>query len=101
MERYKTFLLALIDRYDGDGNNDFWRVERIELYPGSIAKIFNRHGILVWESDNYANNFNGNSNVQTFMNNATQTLPTGTYFYYLRIGGGLDEVINGYIYLNR
>ena len=86
---------------DGDGNNDFWVVERIALYPGSVAKIFNRHGVLVWESDNYANDFNGNSNVQTFLNNATQTLPTGTYFYYLRLGGGLDEVINGYIYLNR
>ena len=22
MENYKTFLLALVDRYDGDGNND-------------------------------------------------------------------------------
>ena len=32
MERYKTFLLALIDRYDGDGNNDMPELTKPIIY---------------------------------------------------------------------
>ncbi|MCW5521215.1 DUF11 domain-containing protein, partial [Aureitalea sp. L0-47] len=38
---------------DGDGLNDFFRVVGIELYPNNNMKIFNRWGVLVWETDGY------------------------------------------------
>jgi gliding motility-associated-like protein len=85
---------------DGDGLNDFWEIPRITQYPGTAVQIFNRQGILVYRNDNYANEFNGNANVQTVMTNGTRELPTGTYYYLIQLGG-TEQTMNGYIYINR
>ena len=63
-------------------------------------RIYNREGILVYFNDNYANEFNGNANVQTVMTNDTRELPTGTYYYYIQFGG-TDLNMNGYLFINR
>ena len=85
---------------NGDGRNDFWEIPELLQYPNTSVRIYNRHGILVYFNDNYANEFNGNANVQTYLTNDTRELPTGTYYYYIQFGG-TDLTMNGYLYINR
>ncbi|MGB1043429.1 MAG: gliding motility-associated C-terminal domain-containing protein, partial [Tenacibaculum sp.] len=44
---------------NGDGINDTWTIESIELYPGSVVKVYNRSGRLVYREYGYKNNWNG------------------------------------------
>ncbi len=86
---------------DGDGNNDFWVIPGIAQYPGSHVVIFNRLGIQVYENQDYQNDFDGRANAATYLNNAQEILPTGTYYYYVRMGGTSTTEYNGYLYINR
>lgn len=74
-----------------DGVNDLFEVPC--LVNGRVAKllVFNRWGDLVYQSDNYQNQWNG-----THQGNV---LPDGTYFYILKIGE--EEPIQGSIELRR
>ena len=85
---------------NGDGKNDFWEIPELSQHPNTFVQIFNRHGILVYSNDNYANDFSGNSNVPTVLTNDTRELPTGTYYYLIKLGSS-EQTMNGYIYINR
>ena len=102
---------------DGDGLNDFFRIFGIQDYPENNVKIFNRWGVLVWETDGYGG-ASGEDNVFRGMSDGRSTikqgdlLPTGTYFYVLTFltednPGELLEPAqdirsyNGYLYINR
>jgi len=56
---------------NGDGLNEFFEVEGLELFPNSALKIFDRWGGLVYESADYKNNW-GDPNA-----------PEGTYYFIL------------------
>lgn len=78
---------------DGDGLNDYWHVDFIDIYPENSVKIYNRWGNLVWGADGYDNNtvkWDGTSN-----NGITtgEVLPAGTYYYVISaiVEGELDE----------
>lgn len=62
---------------NGDGFNDTWNLIGIENYPDTKVMVFNTSGNLVFESDNYNNDWNGNYN-------GTQ-LPDGTYYYIVEL----------------
>ncbi len=90
---------------NGDGSNDYFRVLGIENYPDNQLKIYNRWGVLVYESENYGqgnNLFYGISEGRaTFQKD--KELPSGTYFYILTFSGpnpGKDSY-SGYLYINR
>ena len=90
---------------DEDGENDFFRINGIEEYPNNNLKIFNRWGVLVYETNAYGINgkvFKGESQGRATINK-DQKLPTGTYFYILtRRVADQDSMINkGYLYLKR
>ncbi|QIE59037.1 tandem-95 repeat protein [Rasiella rasia] len=94
---------------DGDGLNDFFRVQGIEFFPDNNMKIFNRWGVLVYETDGYGgatgeeNVFRGYSEGRVTVNDS-KTLPTGTYFYVLvRQDPNSGEMLknSGYLYINR
>ncbi|MFN5912403.1 MAG: gliding motility-associated C-terminal domain-containing protein, partial [Bacteroidota bacterium] len=46
---------------DGDGINDFFVIEGIELFENNNISIFNRWGNIVYETSDYQNDWNGNS----------------------------------------
>jgi gliding motility-associated-like protein len=48
-------------------------------------KVFNRWGNLVYEQDNYKNNWDGTSNKGI---NGNGVLPDGTYFYIIDLNNG-------------
>ncbi len=84
---------------DGDGINDNFVIEGIELIPDNEITIFNRWGNVVFQTSNYQNNWDGTSS--NAMNIGGGDLPTGTYYYILDPNKEGYEVYKGYIYLQR
>ncbi|WP_298502137.1 gliding motility-associated C-terminal domain-containing protein [uncultured Maribacter sp.] len=77
---------------NGDGTNDFLKVQCIEQYPLNRLQIYDRYGNLVHAVTRYANNWEGEGN--------DGQVPDGTYFYILDLGDG-TEVRKGWIQLIR
>ena len=76
---------------NGDGINDGWVVEDIELFPNNVVQIFNRSGKLVFKKKGYDNTFEG-----TFKG---KKLPVGPYIYIIDLGNG-SQPTRGWIYIN-
>ena len=81
---------------DGDGYNDVFVIENVDLYPNTKIKIFNRWGAKVYEDDDYANNWDGRSEHALTAGNGL--LPEGTYFYLIELGGDPQSPDYGKIY---
>ncbi|WP_196830003.1 gliding motility-associated C-terminal domain-containing protein, partial [Flavobacterium sp. CG_9.1] len=97
---------------NGDGINEVFVIDNIDdvtCYPENTVEIYNRWGVLVFETKNYnnqTNNFEGISRGRTTVNQSSG-LPTGTYFYILNYstidGNGKVEIkkLDGYLYLSK
>ncbi len=93
-----------------DGYNDYFIIKGIDNFPNNNVKIFNRWGVLIWETNGYTetppNVFNGDSDAR-MMIEGQKDAPTGTYFYIITFfGDGPDDnpgkkSYSGYLYLNR
>ena len=71
---------------NGDGMNDELVLKGIECYPGNSVQIYNRWGVLVYETRNYnsnGNTFKGNSEGRVNIKGDSK-LPTGTYYYVIK-----------------
>ncbi|MFN8154104.1 MAG: gliding motility-associated C-terminal domain-containing protein [Bacteroidia bacterium] len=83
---------------NGDGTNDVFEIEGIDGYPGNVLFIYNRWGNLVYKKKEYANEWDGRSNVNGVM--FGEELPNGTYYYILDLN--IDQKpINGFVVLRR
>ena len=90
---------------DQDGVNDSFIIKNIECFPNNTLEIYNRWGILVFETqgyDNVNNAFIGISNGRVNVKQSDE-LPAGTYFYILKYAdkGNQFEPKAGYLYINR
>ncbi|MER3317445.1 MAG: gliding motility-associated C-terminal domain-containing protein [Allomuricauda sp.] len=91
---------------NGDGLNDYFRIQGIENYPDNNVKIFNRWGVQVYQIDSYGqgnNLFYGISKGRATLQKDRE-LPSGTYFYILTFTGENNpgkESYSGYLYINR
>jgi len=88
---------------NGDGINDEFVINGLAKYKSVEITIFNRWGNVVFQSKNYGE---GQGKGGFWNGTASQGLrfgsgpvPTGTYFYILKLDG--KEKINGAIYLDR
>jgi gliding motility-associated-like protein len=84
---------------DGDGINDEFVIEGIELFPNNKLTIFNRWGVLVFEESQYQNNWDGKT--QSTFTVGGNDLPTATYYYVFDTKDEIKGIITGYIYLQR
>ncbi|MEM9867472.1 MAG: gliding motility-associated C-terminal domain-containing protein, partial [Bacteroidota bacterium] len=90
---------------NGDGSNDYFQIIDIENFPNNNVQIFNRWGVLVYETDNYGqgnNVFRGISEGRLTIAQ-DRNLPSGTYFYIITFpeeNPGKPRY-NGYLYINR
>ncbi len=64
---------------NGDGYNEFFQIKNIENYPKNTLTVFNRWGELVYENNQYQNDWNGSYRL------SNEPLPSGTYYYTIRI----------------
>lgn len=62
---------------NGDGVNDKWEIQNIDIYPLATVQIFNRWGAKVYLSQSYNNDWDG-----TFKG---KDLTDGTYYYVVDI----------------
>jgi gliding motility-associated-like protein len=94
---------------DGDGKNDFFLVQGISNWPVNNVQIFNRWGVLVFETDGYGGS-NDSENVFVGVSEGRSTiaendrLPTGTYYYIINFAGDNNpgkSSYAGYLYINR
>jgi gliding motility-associated-like protein len=61
---------------NGDGSNDFWEIENVDLYKGFKVTIFDSAGEIVFEKTDYKNDWDG-----TYKGKA---VPEGMYYYSLK-----------------
>lgn len=76
---------------NGDGKNDTWQVSDLNQITNCTVQIFNRWGQLLFETENYQNDWNG-----MYEGNA---LPDATYFYVISCDD--DRLYEGSINLMR
>lgn len=82
---------------NGDGQNDFWIIDNIEINQPNEVKIFNRWGNLVWSASNY-----NNTTVRWEGNNDNENpLPGTTYFFSIEVPGNTSASKSGWIQLLR
>ncbi len=68
---------------DGDGSNDTWEIFEIDQFPDNEVIVYDRWGSQVFETKRY-------HNLNNFWDGTRSgnPLPTGTYFYHIRIKYG-------------
>jgi len=81
---------------DGDGSNDILVFKGLDNYLQSQLYVFTRSGILVYQSDNYQNNWDGIKVTNTLT--TLERVPTGVYYYVLKLGG-TNRTLKGFIYV--
>ncbi|MCM5662722.1 Ig-like domain-containing protein [Galbibacter mesophilus] len=88
---------------NGDGQNDELKIYGIENYPNNSVKIFNRWGVLVYETESYGqgnNVFRGYSEGRVTVSQKNK-LPVGTYYYVIDyIQDQHTKNMAGYFYIN-
>lgn len=88
---------------NGDGDNDFLRIEGLDLVGNNRVEVFNRWGTRIYDTQNYntsGNRFEGYSDGRGTVNRGDQ-LPTGTYYYILTYEYNSQQVKKaGYLYIN-
>jgi gliding motility-associated-like protein len=75
---------------NNDNVNDVWNITGVEFFPMTAVKVFNQYGKLLYENEDYKNDWNGNFK--------GAKLPNGTY-YYVVLKGGTEEEYKGTITL--
>lgn len=76
---------------NGDGVNDFFKINGIEQFPDHMLYVYNRWGNEVLKVTDYQNDWNARWQ--------GLDLPDGTYFYVFDTGEG--TVSSGYVYIGR
>jgi len=83
---------------NGDQWNETFEISGVELCGFIMEiKVFNRWGALVYESNNYQNNWNGKSASGSIGN--AGTLPNGTYYYIVILKDSGLPPFTGPVYL--
>ena len=93
---------------NGDDTNELFIIEQIDqinCYPTNTVEIYNRWGVLVYDTKQYDNKnrvFKGISEGRATVNKSSQ-LPTGTYFYIINYTDkeGNNNSKEGYLFLNQ
>jgi len=82
---------------NGDGKNDKWIIDNLEINPNNKVTIYNRWGAKVWSTTDYDND----DRVWSGIGSNGKELPTGTYFYIIEVEGNSPASGSGWIQLNR
>ena len=88
---------------NGDGINEYWHIDNIEVYPENTVYIYNRWGDMVFKVNGYDNNgtvFRGEANQLESL--GAGQLPQGTYFFHIAVPEqNILKQTKGYLVLKR
>lgn len=86
-----------------DNINDCWNISKFEadiqtIYPNSFVRVYNRYGVLVYQTKAYSNEVNCFEGFSTEGNlgNNPQKLPTGPHYYYIDSGDPIPTYVGRY-----
>lgn len=84
---------------DGDGINDTWEIQGLNVKGGYELTVFNRWENIVFTTKNYQNDWAGTSTISSFISSSNE-VPDGVYFYWITWA---DETppVSGYVYIKR
>ena len=93
---YTTYPFTILDyptffTPNGDGFNDIWKIDGLDLYPQAVISIFDRFGKLLKQMNSNSVGWNGNFN-------GTQ-LPADDYWFRLVLND--NQIVNGHFSLKR
>ncbi len=74
-----------------DDVNDFFTIRGLEGHPNNKVRVFNRWGNMIFEGENYQNNWDGTWN--------GGRLPQGTYFYMVELNDPSKTKLSGAVYI--
>jgi gliding motility-associated-like protein len=69
---------------NGDGVNDVWAINALNDFPDCTVAVYNRYGILVYQSRGYPKPWDGTFN--------GKPLPTGTYYYCINTNAHMQQM---------
>jgi len=78
---------------NGDGFNDFLKIDCIDVFQESSLILFNRWGDEVYNNPNYDNTWDGTKD--------GEPLAVGTYFYLFKINDSDKTVQKGFVHIDR
>ncbi len=84
---------------NNDSQNDFWEITGIETYKEAEVFIYNRWGNLIYYAAPYLNDWSGQVNRGVKVGSENGKVPSGTYFYVIKLNDGESEPFKGYIEL--
>ncbi|MGB4776444.1 MAG: gliding motility-associated C-terminal domain-containing protein [Daejeonella sp.] len=90
---YQALRAANLLTPNGDGINDTWLVENIDVYPDAEVKIFNVFYQQIFSQKAYDNTWTG-------IDKENRPVPEGTYYYVIDFGPGSGQ-LKGFITLLR
>jgi gliding motility-associated-like protein len=79
---------------NNNDENDTWSIVNIDSYPNAEIKIFDRWGKLIFEMENYMNDWQGT-------NSNGDILPDGTYYYIILLSKEHNKIYKGAITILR
>ncbi|RXK52633.1 hypothetical protein ESB04_03005 [Aquirufa rosea] len=85
---------------NGDGKNDKLIIPGLYSMPKHHITIFNRIGAIIFESDNYKNDWGGEFNFVSGQPSNGEIVPDGVYYYVIDFAG-VKPAIQSFIYINR
>ena len=78
---------------NGDGINDTWVIEPLDLFEESITYIYNRFGQIVYKSNGYSKPWNGTHN--------GKPVPAGNYYYVIDLKTNNEPKMTGWVFVVR
>jgi gliding motility-associated-like protein len=78
---------------NGDGINDSWVIEPLDLFDESVTHVYNRYGQVVYKSSGYSKPWDGTQN--------GKALPTGNYYYTIDLRINHEPPLTGWVYIVR
>ncbi len=77
---------------NGDGVNDTWVIDNLAKYPNAMVTIYNRYGVMLFNTVGYTKPWNGTFN--------GKPVPVGTYYYVIEPHFGIAPM-SGYVVVLR
>jgi len=82
---------------NGDGINDFMQFNHLDYYPGSKLFVFSKIGNIVYQGNDYQNDWGGRIFSRDLHNQSL--VLRGTYYYLLKLGG-TNRIIKGFVLIS-